>query len=172
MRGCIALAMVIAAIGCEADTKREAAAPRDRADRAAEPEKLPAPAQPTRVAQGDPCEGGEATPTSGGSVAGGPPDMPTDPFAMEEDAIFRTLRAHANQLRACYTKQLAKQPGLAGKLVVRFVVGTDGKVTSASAAVKLQDDVDACVLAGISKLEFDRPSTSHTITYPLKFNPP
>jgi hypothetical protein len=72
------------------------------------------------------------------------------------------------KVRTCYETALAKSPSLAGQSTATFVVGADGKVTSATAA-GLDTTVDSCVADAIKTMAFPAPSAATTVTYPLKF---
>jgi hypothetical protein len=96
--------------------------------------------------------------------------------ALTSRQIDRVIKSRAGVLRACYEKQLAKQPELAGKVTVAFTIAKDGAVAKAEIdreASTLHDDmVEACVLRQFGKLRFPAASTEAKVRYPLLFSAP
>jgi hypothetical protein len=68
-------------------------------------------------------------------------------------------RLYQPGLRRCYTKGLAHDGSLSGKISVALVVGVDGRVASSSAH-GVSDDVDACVHALMTDWSFPAPRGS------------
>ncbi len=65
------------------------------------------------------------------------------------------LARHRNQLRYCYQRALAKQPGLGGRLRVRFTVGPDGEVDAAGVEENTVDAaVGDCVVGRVMRMTF------------------
>jgi hypothetical protein len=90
------------------------------------------------------------------------------------EVIQRIVREHFAGMRGCYEAGLARDPSLKGKVVVRFVIGNDGTVTSvADAGSDLPDPATkTCVFAAFSALSFPAPEAGVvTVTYPLQFMP-
>ena len=90
------------------------------------------------------------------------------------EVIQRIVRQNFGRFRACYEAGLAKDPGLKGKVSVRFVIGKDGAVGSVSdAGSDLPDPATKkCLLAAFSGLSFPQPEGGIvTVVYPLVFNP-
>ena len=63
-----------------------------------------------------------------------------------------------------------KKEEIDGSLKLVMETGTDGKVTTASAA-GLDTAVDACVADAIKAAVFPAPTAPTTVTYPLTFKP-
>jgi outer membrane biosynthesis protein TonB len=84
--------------------------------------------------------------------------------------VRRYIHRSRNQIRRCYDAALAKNPGIAGKLVVDFTISGNGKVT-ATRASGLDADVEACVAAVIAAIEFPAPTGNAplNISYPFVF---
>jgi hypothetical protein len=115
--------------------------------------------------------GGTGAATSAAKVAVGPAtDPPTG--ALTADQINRVIRARAGILRACYQKQLAKHPELAGRVVSRIEVDTDGKVTAAviTSSTLGSPDVETCIARQLQRLRFPASATASTIQYPFVFS--
>jgi hypothetical protein len=90
--------------------------------------------------------------------------------------IDRVIKSSAGVLRACYQKQLATRPELAGKLTVAFTIAKDGTIAKAVVdreASTLHDErVEACVLRQLGKLRFPAAKTEAKVRYPLLFSAP
>ncbi len=93
------------------------------------------------------------------------------------EAIQRVVRAHFGAYRACYEAGLARNPELTGRMTLRFVIGTDGKVSDAREQGDVPDggfpdqEVTACVLAEVGKLTFPAPAGVIAVSYPIRFSP-
>jgi hypothetical protein len=76
--------------------------------------------------------------------------------------------------KACYQKQLNLIPGLAGKVVVKFKIGSDGRVVSASttgATTLANETVKGCVERNVGMLVFPAKGAIANVTYPFLFSP-
>lgn len=89
------------------------------------------------------------------------------------EPVRAVIRARAPCIRRCYEGGLRACPSLADRLVVRFHVDPDGRVSKAEAqSTTMPADVSACVLTEIRALRF--PETRRggiTITYPFVLSP-
>lgn len=105
--------------------------------------------------------------------------------------IQQTVRASFGEMRKCYEDGLRRDPNLAGRISVRFVIDQEGKVSAvgegeapvtpelagspprAAASPPLPDRaVVACVLAAFEKLTFPKPEGGIvTVVYPIQFSP-
>jgi hypothetical protein len=105
------------------------------------------------------------------------------PEKVEEDGenrlpphvIRRIVRANAGRFRLCYQGALLTNPGLAGGVTTRFMIGADGRVKSAqNLSADLSDKtVVGCVTRSFYGLVFPEPPNGKTVTvtYPLTFSP-
>jgi TonB family protein len=93
--------------------------------------------------------------------------------SLDKDIIRRIIRAHINEVRSCYNAGLTKDPALAGKLVVRFELGADGKVTSAEIVDDQLGDatVGACVAKALRRWTFPKSEGGIVVSYPFEFSP-
>ncbi|MDB4961732.1 MAG: domain containing protein [Myxococcales bacterium] len=114
----------------------------------------------------------------GASMASAAPSKPTLSFgeltvtgALDAKAVGLVIERSKTKLLGCYTKLLAKVPGLEGTATATFTIGTDGKVTAA-AAPGFADPVEACIVATISRIKFAKPKDGQPVevTYPLSFD--
>lgn len=93
--------------------------------------------------------------------------------SLDKNIIRRIVRAHVNEVRSCYNAGLAKDPALAGKLVVRFELGADGKVTHVEIADDQLSDaaVGACVAKAVERWTFPKSEGGIVVSYPFEFAP-
>lgn len=95
--------------------------------------------------------------------------------ALDKDIIRRIVRAHINQVRYCYNEGLQKDPKLAGRLSVEFVIGPSGSVTSAKVeSSELKDaKVADCVAKAIRTWKFPAPNGGGQVkvSYPFSLTP-
>jgi hypothetical protein len=94
---------------------------------------------------------------------------PTLSGALDASFVNRVVKARFPQLRACYEKELAATPGMAGSVTLALAVGADGKVAVARViAVGVTATVSACVVRVMQALPFPagKPGTA---VYPLYF---
>lgn len=62
-------------------------------------------------------------------VASGPIDDGVEgASSIDKEPIRRVIRAHLDQVRACYEAGLARDPSLDGRVVIRFTIDRDGTV--------------------------------------------
>lgn len=87
--------------------------------------------------------------------------------------IQRIVRQNFGRFRMCYEQGLARNPSLEGRIPVRFIVGSDGAVSNASASGGFPDaGVKSCVVSAFYGLSFPAPDHGIvTVTYPLMFSP-
>lgn len=93
--------------------------------------------------------------------------------SLDKDIIRRIVRAHINQVRACYEKQLNADPNLQGKVAIKFSIGTDGKVISAT--VDSNDsgnaELGSCVAKAVRRWKFPKTGATIEVVYPFNFSP-
>jgi hypothetical protein len=83
------------------------------------------------------------------------------------------VKTRMDKIRGCYQRELRRNAGLSGHIIVKFVVGRDGG--TASAVVKESgignQAVEKCVLQQFLLMRFPRPPGNQeiTATYPLVF---
>ena len=95
--------------------------------------------------------------------------------SIDRDAIDAAIRAHRDEFRYCYEREVnAGHPNLAGKIVSAFVIGGSGRATqmSVSSSSMGSPNVENCVLATIGRIkEFPKPAggVPVTIKYPFAY---
>src|ERR1700733_8331286 len=103
-----------------------------------------------------------------GAVAAGasPSDAPRG--ELSEDVIMKVVQKHVRGVRACYEVEQAKTTALAGKVVLDFTIGLDGKVTGASVNSNTMPNgaVAACLVQQVATWEFPAPTGGEVkVTY-------
>ncbi len=93
--------------------------------------------------------------------------------SLDKSVIDRVLKQHINQIRYCYEKGLQRDPNLAGKVVVRFVVDRNGTVASVTikSSTLGDDKVEECILRAMEALVFPQPKGGGVVivNYPFVF---
>jgi TonB family protein len=83
-----------------------------------------------------------------------------------------------DKVRACYDAALAKNPGIAGDLVVDFTIDPRGDVKQAEVNWSQSEihipELDTCAAAAVQSLKFPASSRGleSKVSYPFNFNPP
>lgn len=94
---------------------------------------------------------------------------------IDKDGIRRVIQANLRSIRACYERQLNRQPDLFGKLVLTWVIGEQGRVVSAG--VKSNElgssEVADCILERLKTWRFPDPpanTLAEVAAYPFLFS--
>ena len=91
------------------------------------------------------------------------------------DTIRDVVHEHRAPIKQCYESSAAKKKNLAGKLVVRFVISDDGKVSEAAIKESAIDDegLKSCIVALVKAWKFPKPKHGPAaINFPFQFGPP
>lgn len=88
---------------------------------------------------------------------------------LDRDAIGRSVRARKSAVRACYEKQLAREPDLEGTVVVTFTVSGDGTVTAVTATGLGNAEVEACIAGVVRGIQFPASGTETEIAVRYPF---
>lgn len=98
--------------------------------------------------------------------------------SVDREAIRKVIAKNLRPIRQCYEEQLNKNAELFGKIVMKWTIGEQGKVTSAS--TKSNDlkgaegeVVSVCIAETIKRMEFPAPPTGQTVeveAYPFIFS--
>ncbi|MCX7945296.1 MAG: TonB family protein [Deltaproteobacteria bacterium] len=98
--------------------------------------------------------------------------MPEIDGKMDQAKINAIIKSKQKALQDCYERELRKNPNLSGKIVVRFTIGEDGKVTD----VRIESDsmgsaeVADCLISRIRRWIFPKPDEgSVTVSVPFVF---
>ena len=95
--------------------------------------------------------------------------------ALDRSLIDQIIKRHMNQIRYCYQRQLTKNPNLAGKVTVKFVIASDGSVSKASIKSSSLGDkaVESCITSRFMRFSFPEPKGGGIVmvSYPFIFSP-
>jgi TonB family protein len=144
----------------------------------AQPPQSPAAPAPTSAAET------ATSPEPAPSSAAAPPLEPSaESHAAEprdargKDEIQRVIADNRNKVRACYEAALKANPGIAGDLVVSFIINPDGSVKNAEVNWSESElhvpELDSCTLEVVQALKFPPSSRGleSKVNYPFNFNP-
>jgi TonB family protein len=93
---------------------------------------------------------------------------------MPPEVIQRVVRQNFGRMRMCYEQGLGRNPNLEGRVEVRFLIGSDGRVGSASSGSSSMPDsaVTSCVVSVFYAISFPAPESGTVrVTYPISFTP-
>ncbi|MEI9951724.1 MAG: AgmX/PglI C-terminal domain-containing protein [Pseudomonadota bacterium] len=93
---------------------------------------------------------------------------------LPSEVIQRIVRQNFGRFRSCYEQGLRRNPQLTGQVKVRFVIGSNGTVSSASnAGSELPDaEVVSCSVKAFYGLKFPAPEGGAVVAvYPFMFSP-
>lgn len=94
---------------------------------------------------------------------------------LDKDIVRRIVRSHINEVRSCYSKALATDPTLEGRVAVKFRVGPSGRVEDAKveSTTLPEGTVAPCVAAAVQTWKFPKPIGGGfvNVTYPFVFAP-
>jgi len=95
--------------------------------------------------------------------------------ALDKSLIDAVVDRHQNQVLACYSAGLQGNPGLAGEVVIKFVIAKDGAVTSAAtkSSTLHSPPVEQCLNDQASRWQFPMPKGGGIVivSYPFVFEP-
>lgn len=95
--------------------------------------------------------------------------------SLDREVVRRVVRTHTAQVRYCYERRLVANPGLAGQLSLRFVIGADGQVKQVTVQNDGLGDADvaSCLTARAKTWQFPKPAGGGIVivTYPFRFAP-
>ncbi len=93
--------------------------------------------------------------------------------SLSKDQIARVINSYMGQIQYCYERQLQREPNLRGKIMVKFVIGLSGAVTSAETQNTTMGSppVESCVNGVFRRMPFPSPGAGIVeAVYPLVFN--
>lgn len=93
--------------------------------------------------------------------------------SLPPEVIQRVIRRHLSTLRGCYERQLIQNPSLSGRVSIRFVIGADGRVASASVSSSSANNptMENCLVQATQQMRFPPPEGGGVVivTYPFVF---
>jgi TonB family protein len=104
-----------------------------------------------------------------------PPATAAERGSVDKEIIRRAIRPHIDEVKACYEPELAKRPGLSGRIMVQFSISSDGSVI----ASRLQDStmnnptVESCTVQAVRSWRFPKPAGGGivVVSYPFVLTP-
>ncbi len=92
---------------------------------------------------------------------------------LPREVIARVIATYLGQIRYCYERQLAAHPGLYGKVLVRFTIAGNGRVSAQGIGSSTMNSrmVEGCMLRKVAKWKFPKPKggTEVSVSYPFLF---
>jgi TonB family protein len=91
---------------------------------------------------------------------------------LDPELVRRVIKSHRDQIRYCYELELARNASLAGKLAVKFTIGSEGQVLSSQVAESTLNsaDLNRCVTSRVQSWVFPRPKGGLVnVHYPFVF---
>jgi TonB family protein len=168
--GCAVLAL---ALGCAS------AAPPPEAPAEPSSESSPEAAAPGAASASEPSPAAEPEPAAPEPSAAAPSATASPPRdSRSKQEIQQVMANNRDKVRACYDAALAKNPGIAGDLVVDFTIDPRGDVKQAEVNWSQSEihipELDACAADAVRSLKFPASSRGleSKVSYPFNFNPP
>ncbi|MDC0713756.1 AgmX/PglI C-terminal domain-containing protein [Stigmatella sp. ncwal1] len=93
--------------------------------------------------------------------------------SIDREAVAKVINSHLQEVHACYERALLKDPGLAGKVVLEWTIGNNGRVAAAKtkSSTLRNSAVESCILSNLKTWSFPSPKGGVVIiTYPFLFN--
>ena len=128
------------------------------------------------------CAGASNTPNEPPIMLQSTPQSPSNSSSVPAESradstpedVKRVLRENIVRLRGCYNDGLRRRPNLAGRVVVKFIIGESGStlLAAADASSDLDDtEVVSCIVHTFESFSFPRRARAVKIIFPLKFQP-
>ncbi len=98
----------------------------------------------------------------------------TESGEVDRNALAKFVKSRLPAIQGCYERELKRNPSLKGKVVVRFTIGTNGRVTEIDIEENSlgNQDVGGCIKNLIRAWVFPfKPESEATVSYPFVFAP-
>jgi TonB family protein len=107
--------------------------------------------------------------TTGPTVRAAPP---TVSGLLSPEAIRRVVLRNLGQVNRCYEQGLSTNPNIAGRVVIRFVIGATGTVMASSVGDSSipVPSVGECVANAVRRWQFPSPEGGGVVTVNYPFN--
>ncbi len=89
---------------------------------------------------------------------------------IDNNAVASVFSRRKGAIKSCYEKELRRNPGLKGRITLRFTIGTSGRITAINASQNTTGDqaIESCIIEKVRNWKFDPPSGGAvTFTYPF-----
>lgn len=90
--------------------------------------------------------------------------------SINHQAVAGVFARRKGAIKACYEKELRRNPDLKGRITLRFTIGTSGRITNISVSQNTTGDdaIASCIIDRVQSWKFDPPSGGAvTFTYPF-----
>lgn len=92
--------------------------------------------------------------------------------SISPEVIRRVVLRNLGQVQRCYEMAMQRNPALAGRIGLRFVIDPTGAVTASSVAQSLGDTLlDQCLITAVQRWVFPATGSVVTVVYPFNFTP-
>ena len=92
---------------------------------------------------------------------------------LTKEEVAKVIHRHLNEIRYCYESAIHQDPSLSGKVLVDFMIGSKGSVSTAQAAENTMKDqqVSHCLIGKLRSWRFPAPrgGVQVAVTYPFLF---
>lgn len=110
----------------------------------------------------------------GGRRAGSPDVVPGTAEvrgSLDKEIIRRIIRRHLNEVKFCYERELVKNAGLSGRVMIQFTIAGTGAVVASAVQSSTMNNptVEMCIAQSVRRWEFPKPSGGGivVVTYPF-----
>lgn len=95
-----------------------------------------------------------------------------DPEALDVGEIRISVQKQMSRIRQCYQRELQRQPDLAGRVTVWFLIDTDGSVNRARLKESTMNNivVEDCIVDEVKAMSFSKPQAGKTVPVSFPFN--
>lgn len=123
--------------------------------------------------QGSVFAAAKAEPAPAPAAAAAPPPADSGGRTITPAQVKAVVKAKTPQVRACYERELKKQDGLRGKVVLGWTIKADGRVTGARAVRNSTRNTAMipCMISAVSSWRFPRAEAGFDVEYPFVFKP-
>ncbi|HEY7370669.1 MAG TPA: AgmX/PglI C-terminal domain-containing protein [Polyangia bacterium] len=94
---------------------------------------------------------------------------------LDKEIVRRIIRRHINEVRYCYDQQLARFPGLRGRVMVQFTIAASGQVIASvlQNSTVANGAVENCIVMAVRRWEFPKPlgGSIVIVSYPFVLTP-
>jgi hypothetical protein len=95
--------------------------------------------------------------------------------SLPNDTIVRIIHLNRARFRSCYATGVRRNPSLAGRVAVRFVIRRSGavdKVAIDPSSTLIDAELDSCLVDAFALLSFPQPEGGEVgVLYPMVFTP-
>jgi hypothetical protein len=94
---------------------------------------------------------------------------------LDKEIVRRIIRRHINEVKYCYEQQLARLPGLRGRVTVQFTIAASGAVVAAvrQSSTLANASAESCIVQAVRRWEFPKPLGGGMVmvSYPFVLTP-